>query len=141
MGGGGGRSKGLASPRPERSSRLASRLYSRDMRLIVAVAAAAFLSLASADAASAYRLCDKPAKVYRVVAVEKVSCRYAHRMADEYGRRFAEAFADGAYGPAPTRVWGWRRVAVRTGTYYGLFGTRTVWRRGAAKIRIDERGE
>lgn len=109
--------------------------------LAAAAAAAAFLSLVSADAASAYRLCDNPTRSYRVVAVEKTSCKYAKLMADEYGKRIAEAFADGANGPAPNTVWKWHVVAIKTGIYNGLFGSRTVWRRGAAKIRIDSRGE
>jgi hypothetical protein len=62
-------------------------------------------------------------------------------MANEYGKRLSEAFADGENGPAPRVVWNWRLVVSTTGMYYGLFGSRTVWRRGAAKIRIDSRGE
>jgi hypothetical protein len=112
------------------------------MRLIAALAASVVVSLAFADGAHAYRLCDNPARSYRVVSVEKVSCRYAKLMADEYNRRFMQAFDEpGEYGPVPSNVWGWRRVATKNGMYWGLFGARTVFRRGDAKIRIDSRGE
>ena len=109
--------------------------------LAVALVAAAS-AVGASPASAATPRCTDPNRAYTVIDASGVSCRYARRFAAEYDRRFVELYSDpDYYGPAPSRVWAWRKVAAGQGMYDGLFGTRTVWRRGAAKIRITSRGE
>ena len=109
--------------------------------LAVALVAAAS-AVGASPASAATPRCTDPDRAYTVIDASGVSCPYARRFAAEYQSRIAEVYSVPDYdGPPPSRVWAWRSVATGTGTYDGLYGTRTVWRRGAAKIRITSRGE
>lgn len=76
------------------------------------------------------------------MAAETVGCPYARRLAAEFSLRLRGTYEADPSGASASRVvWGWRMVATDSGRYDGLEGSRTVFRRGQAKIRVDDRGE